>query len=121
MADPVSKAQFADLYAATVRDILTYLRRRTGRDVEDLAAEVYAIAWRKRTTMPEPDMRRAWLFGIARNLLKVDRRQQERDSTVVEDLTTHSVVVRDQPTSNTKDVVTGAMGRLSPEHRDYCG
>lgn len=118
MADPVSKREFADLYAATVRDILSYLRRRTDRDVEDLAGEVYVIAWRKRTAMPEADMRRAWLFGVARNLLRADRRQRDRDDTAIQDLTTHPGTRPERSAGATEDIVAEALARLSPDHRE---
>jgi DNA-directed RNA polymerase specialized sigma24 family protein len=82
----ISAQAFEDLYAATVRDVLAYLRRRTTRDAEDLAAEVYLVAWRRRADLPAPMLRRAWLFGVAQNLLATDRRLEQRERGLTSDL-----------------------------------
>jgi RNA polymerase sigma factor (sigma-70 family) len=58
-----------------------YLARRVGVDLADeLAAETFAVAFRKRARYDDgrPDAR-PWLYGIAANLLSHHRRREERE------------------------------------------
>ncbi|ROS72086.1 RNA polymerase sigma factor [Cellulomonas sp. PhB143] len=60
-------AAFSDFFRATYPDVLAFLRRRVeAHDAEDLAAEVFAIAWD--TWDRAPRERRPWVFGVARNV-----------------------------------------------------
>jgi RNA polymerase sigma factor (sigma-70 family) len=72
---------FAVFYRRHAQAILTYLRRRTG-DMEgaaDLTADVFAAAFEsRRRFQPRGEPARAWLFGIANNLLAMDRRTRAR-------------------------------------------
>ena len=79
MGRAITTEEFEQLYGDTVRAVLAYVRRRTSGDVDDLVAEAYAVAWRRRDDLPVPMLRRAWLFGVARTLLLADGRQQQRD------------------------------------------
>jgi RNA polymerase sigma-70 factor (ECF subfamily) len=72
---------FAAFYRRHAQAMLTYLRRRTG-DMEaaaDLTADVFAAAFESRRRFrPRSEPARAWLFGIANNLLAMDRRTRAR-------------------------------------------
>ncbi len=46
---------------------------------EDLAQETFVTAWRQLADLRERDKLRAWLCGIARNLIKNSLRQQDRE------------------------------------------
>ena len=50
---------------------------------EDLAQETFLIAWRKLRELKEPAKFRAWLYGIARNLINSAFRQQTRNPLAV--------------------------------------
>ena len=56
-----------------------YLRRRLAdaaspdADAEDLTADVFAIAWRRRDDVPDPAL--PWLYGVARRVLASHRRR----------------------------------------------
>jgi RNA polymerase sigma-70 factor (ECF subfamily) len=67
---------FAALYAAHRRDVVRYYVRRLGDAAiaEELAQEVFVIAWRRRSQVPEPGL--PWLYGVARRVLANDRRQR---------------------------------------------
>lgn len=66
----LSPSEFEALYRAHAPEILGYLcRRSAGHDAQDLLAETFLIAWRRRDDLPGPTQRRAWLFGTARRLL----------------------------------------------------
>jgi RNA polymerase sigma factor (sigma-70 family) len=46
---------------------------------EDLAQEIFIAAWRKLNSLQEPAQFKAWLYGIARNLINNAFRQQHRN------------------------------------------
>ena len=63
---------FEDAYRNSGTAVLGYALRRTGsrEDALDVVAETFAVAWRRRSVMPEDaDEIRPWLFGIARRCL----------------------------------------------------
>jgi len=90
---PLSAAQFEDLYRATAKDVFAYVRRRLTQDAEEIVAETYAVAWRRRFDMPAPTYRRAWLFGIARTLLLAEHRRQRRERDTLNDAA-HALTTR---------------------------
>jgi RNA polymerase sigma-70 factor (ECF subfamily) len=66
-------AAFRDHYPA----VLAFARRRIGDHfAEDVAADVFTIAWRRWTDAP-PDVR-PWLFGIAKNVMSGAGRSERR-------------------------------------------
>lgn len=83
MARVITAAEFERLYRATAAELFGYVRRRSAVDPEDLVAEIYAIAWRRRAELPSSLLRRAWLFGTARRLLLAETRQRGREHEVV--------------------------------------
>lgn len=71
-------AAFAIMYRETYPHVLAFLRRRMdGDDAEDLASDVYTVAWRSWGRVPAEEMR-PWLFGVARNILANGRRSTDR-------------------------------------------
>lgn len=79
-ADPQA---FGDFYRRHAKPVLIYIGRRV-RDAEaaaDLTAEVFAIALESRHAYsPERGPARAWLFGIAANLMARSRRNGYREA-----------------------------------------
>lgn len=63
-----------------------YLRRRyvsaDATDVEDLLADVLAIAWRRLDEIPD-DATAAWLFGVARHRLSNARTRRNRRDRIM--------------------------------------
>lgn len=120
MGRTIDAAEFEELYRATARDVLGYVRRRRAGDPDDLVAEVYAVAWRRRADLPAPMLRRAWLFGVARTLLKADGRRQRRDRELVDELAARAEPSADPtgPARRTASVVAAALARLAPNDRE---
>jgi len=115
----IDAEQFEELYGATVRDVLAYAHRRGATSAEDLAAEVYVVAWRRRADLPAPMLRRAWLFGVARTLLKADGREQRRGRELVSELAARPEPSTDPPRSDRRaSVVAAAVARLPPNDRE---
>lgn len=66
----LTRDEFEALYRAHAPEILGYLRRRgAGDEAQDLLADTFLTAWRRRGDLPAAAQRRAWLFGTARRLL----------------------------------------------------
>jgi len=77
LGDP---ARFAAVFERHVVGIYRYHARRVGsNDAEDLTAETFADAFRHRARyQPDRGSARAWLFGIATNLLLHHHRGESR-------------------------------------------
>lgn len=72
----LTRDEFEPLYRMHAPEILGYLRRRgAGEDAQDLLADTFLTAWRRRDDLPDASLRRAWLFGTARRLLLAHGRQ----------------------------------------------
>lgn len=75
-----ARPRFDALFERTHRDVLAYALRRTREpaDAEDVAAETYAIAWRRFADVPDGDLALPWLYGVARRVLANQRRGADR-------------------------------------------
>jgi RNA polymerase sigma-70 factor, ECF subfamily len=72
---PNSDDSFVAVYSQYLPAISAYLSRRVERDaVEDLAADVFALAWRKRDGVTAGE-ELPWLYRIAANLVANHRRK----------------------------------------------
>lgn len=74
------EAGFRALFADQFDDVWRFARRRTNdaADADDVAAETFAVAWRRRADLPEGGEVRLWLFGTARHVLANQRRGDRR-------------------------------------------
>jgi RNA polymerase sigma-70 factor, ECF subfamily len=66
----MDEEQFSALFEAQFTDVWRFARRRTasGSDADDITAETFTVAWRRRAEVPAGEAR-LWLFGIARHVL----------------------------------------------------
>lgn len=78
----MDEAGFRALFAAQFDDVWRFARRRTSSaaDADDVTAETFAVAWRRRGDLPPDDEARLWLFGTARHVLANHRRGDRRRS-----------------------------------------
>jgi RNA polymerase sigma-70 factor (ECF subfamily) len=87
MSPPEREAEVQERFAASFRahhpEILAYALRRLGEraGAEDVAAETFAIAWRRVDALPADPL--PWLFGIARHVIQNDARSRRRRLRVV--------------------------------------
>ncbi len=74
-------AAFEELFTAEHPRVRAYLARRAGFDVaDDVASQVFAVAWRRSALLPaDSDERRGWLLAVARRLLANSQRARLRD------------------------------------------
>ena len=85
-AHPSSEARFRAVYEATYDDLLRFAQRRVDPShAEDVAADVFLVAWRRLDDMPEAvGDARPWLFGVARaTILNYRRSSRRRDALAV--------------------------------------
>ncbi len=77
---------FATVYTEHLPAISRYLARRVHRDhVEDLAADVFALAWRKRESVTKGE-ELPWLYRIAANLVANHRRKLAASTSFIASL-----------------------------------
>lgn len=71
---------FTQMVDLTLPDISRYALRRAANaaDAEDVVAETYAIAWRRRHELPAGPDALPWLYGVARRVLANSRRGTRR-------------------------------------------
>jgi RNA polymerase sigma-70 factor (ECF subfamily) len=118
--------RFRVVYEAHYSAIHAFLLRRLGgchADAADIAAEVFAIAWRRVDQMPLPPEDRLWLFGVARRVLNRHRRSLWRHSRLLRRLEVEASVlvpIDDPPTGalTAQERVRTAVNRLKPADRE---
>lgn len=71
---------FRSLYKAVYPDLLRFVQRRADPHyAEDMVADAFLVVWRRLDELPRTHERaRAWIFGIARNILLNHYRGAER-------------------------------------------
>ncbi|MCR1161689.1 hypothetical protein NEK97_09480 [Paenarthrobacter sp. UW852] len=79
-----SQRAFRFLYESAYADLLKFVQRRTDpANAEDVVAEAFLIVCRRFQEVPgNQDDARAWIFGIARNLLLNARRSEQRQQAL---------------------------------------
>jgi RNA polymerase sigma factor (sigma-70 family) len=113
---------FAAIFDRHFRAIHRYLARRVGSDrADDLAAAVFTVAFERRgrfsdqfgTALP-------WLYGIATNLLRNERRQEQRMLERIASLSEEQRLraVTSDADSEREQQVAAALARLHPGRRD---
>lgn len=117
-AHSIAVADFERLYRDTAPELFAYLRRRGAVDPEDLVAETYAIAWRRRSDLPAPMLRRAWLYGTARRLLLAHARHQGREEEALGRLARADQVASPASGRGLEEAVAAALSRLSSDDRE---
>jgi RNA polymerase sigma factor (sigma-70 family) len=83
------RVALTELYDAHARDLHRYLARRLDpTTADDLVAETFLVAWEQRARYdPDRGSARAWLFGIATNLL---RHHARTEATTLRAMTRHA-------------------------------
>ena len=74
---------FVKLYEDHYDDVHRFCVRRVGRaDAEDAAADVFSVVWRRLDRF-DPGIARAWVYGIARNVVRNHWRSTTRRGHLV--------------------------------------
>ncbi|KOT53533.1 MULTISPECIES: RNA polymerase sigma factor [Streptomyces] len=116
---------FADAYRAHYWAVSRFVARRLdddrADDVEEVVAEVFSIAWRRRAELPESPL--PWLYGVARNCLSNTVRGFGRYRRLLHRLGNHETAHRrhtvDSPDAERPGSwVHEALERLSPADQE---
>jgi RNA polymerase sigma-70 factor, ECF subfamily len=112
--------RFEALFRANHRAVLRYAQRRTDPDTaEEVAAETFAIAWRRfdaaPATQPLP-----WLFVIARNVLANRRRAAQRAGEKEHRAASDPLAAATDPAERhaEREAVVRAFAKLSESDRE---
>lgn len=119
MRTEVEDDKFHACFAAHFDDVWRFARRRChSADVaDDLTAETFAVAWRRRADLPEGHEARLWLFGAARKVLANHKRAERRRRQLVKRLE----ALWSPPVADDRDeggVLRAALATLSSAERD---
>lgn len=112
---------FRALYEAVYPDVLRFVQRRTGRErAEDVVAQTFLVVWRRFNEAPQHEGHtRAWIFGIARNVLLNDQRGERRRDALGVRLATLAAPPSDDGDSTVNRVdLAAAWRRLSNAHQE---
>ena len=79
----MTEQEFNDIFRAHLAEASRFIARRTkAEDVEDLAADLFALAWDKRASIPE-GLELPWLYKSARYLISNHNRKQQGRSAIL--------------------------------------
>jgi len=128
VSQPLERDEWVELYDRHARDLHRYLALRVDAAIaDDLVSESFLTAWERRDTFdPARASLKAWLFGIATNLLRQHVRTEGRRlrawardhgrrvvTDQVEDRTAAAVDAK-----SLMNDLTEALADLRPEERD---
>lgn len=77
---PPDEQRFRILFDEHFADLWQFARRRSGsaHEADDVTAETFGVAWRRRAALPAGNGVRLWLFGTARLIIANQRRSNGR-------------------------------------------
>jgi RNA polymerase sigma-70 factor (ECF subfamily) len=105
-----------NLYERHAESVHRYVLRRSDRETaEEVTAQVFMVAWRRRSAVPDDAL--PWLYGVARRALADHRRGLARRQRLGERLRVEAI--EDTPGPAMLDgELTGALQRLSATDRE---
>lgn len=115
----IDREAFVSLFHEAFADVWKFARRRctASADADDVAAETFAVAWRRRRDAPGAESR-LWLFGIALRVIA----NQHRSAARQERLRLRLVEDASPPTGDESPAYDGtllaALAALSPDDRE---
>ncbi len=90
------RERFRPLYDELYPEVRAYCRRRVAPDdVNDLVAETMAVVWHRLDQVPPGAGARPWVYGVARNLLRNQRRKQ-RTRAALDTTLAHEMAAQQQ-------------------------
>jgi RNA polymerase sigma-70 factor (ECF subfamily) len=118
---PEREAAFRAAYEEHLATVYRYIVSRSPNpsDVPDLVAEVFATLWRRADTLPAEAELRAWLIGVARNVLSNQRRGvRRRERLVLRMAAEPQAAGRSEPGSELSERLVRALRALPARDRE---
>jgi len=112
--------RFGALYREHYRSIWAYAVRRveSHADASDVVADVFTIAWRRLSEVPDPPGDLLWLYGVARRVVAGKRRSARRVHDLIARLQANPVVLSTGSGDQLTDRLLDAVARLRPAERE---
>jgi RNA polymerase sigma-70 factor, ECF subfamily len=109
---------FERLYRESYEDLLRYALRRTGRPevAADVVADTFLVAWQRLRDIPDGNGR-AWLYGVARNVIAGEYRAVRRGADLAARLRAElspAVVAQPEPPAE----IAAAFATLGPADQE---
>jgi len=120
----VDHTSFRALYTEHYAAVLGYCLRRVHRDdAQDLVADTFGVAWRKRATIPDAEFVLPWLYAVAAKMIANHRRALRRRSNLKEKVRRFTDGREPSPEvqvvrRSEDSVVINAVARLRPNDRE---
>ena len=111
--------RFGALYRDHYRSVWAYAVRRieSRADAGDVVADVFTIAWRRLSEVPDPPDDLLWLYGVARRVVAGKRRSARRVRDLIARLQANPVTGSTGGNQLT-DRLLEAVARLRPVERE---
>lgn len=101
----------AALFDEHSRQVRAYAVRRVGPDdADDIVAEVYATAWRRREDVPDPPL--PWLYRTARHHVLHHQRSLARRSRLHDSVAEVAVLESARPEDHTRVLIDSVLDQL---------
>jgi len=116
------RARFESLYVENYGSIYSYVARRAtpggASEAADIVAEVFTVAWRRRTELPPAPEDRLWLFGVARRYVFDHYRRNGRSRQLVDRLGHARDISPESSEILSNGRVAAALERIRPSDRE---
>lgn len=119
MTHTATATRLEDLWHAHHGAVLAYARRRIDAEAAaDVAAETFAVAWRRIGDAPDEPL--PWLYGIARRVLANRRRGDGRRAALIDRIRREPAAAAPDPADLVGDdlALRGAFAALSARDRE---
>ena len=116
---PTDQAAFQSLFQKRFTVVWRFARRRcaSSADADDVTAETFAVAWRRRHDIPCEQVH-LWLFGIARRVIANQSRSARRQEHLRLRLVEQAVPGPTDERPSHDGTLLAALAALSPDDRD---
>ena len=110
--------QFNAIYRAELGSITKFIARRVqDLEVEDLAGDLFEIAWQKRDSIPK-GFEVPWLYKTARYLISNSRRKSENRKRIFDSLRPPSAAPSAESIALADLGLGDAWGKLKPQEQE---
>ena len=117
---PARKGEFDAFFGDHYSELRRYVIRRVedGDGADDVLAETFAVAWRRRDQIPEPAL--PWLFGVCHRVIANRRRSAKRRARLFGRLTSTRVDLGRDPAEilAERSEIARAFAGLSDSQRE---
>ncbi|MEH0929834.1 RNA polymerase sigma factor [Micromonospora sp. CPCC 205558] len=112
------RQRLTELFCRHGDAVFSYASDRLGsEDARDLVSEVYAVAWRRLSTIKE-GQERPWLFGVARRLVLQHRRSRAGHAALQVRLQSQADEIEHGPSTCQRVDVMAALAQLPETDRE---